>query len=214
MIAWSIETARKSGCFERILVSTDDEEIAAVAREYGAEAPFLRPGELADDYTPMRAVVRHALEWALMNWGPVEAFCNIYPTAPMLSPATLIEGMALVTGGRFRAAWAMVRIPYPVYQIMIITEQGAVERLFSDEKVAMRSQDMPPAFIDVGQAYCFDTTHYLRHGAQVGPELAVVEVPQESAVDIDTEEDWDMAEIVVRRLWESSWTVYKEDTGC
>lgn len=193
MLAWPIEAARKSGMFSRILVSTDDEEIAAVARACGAEVPFLRPANLADDFAPAHKAARHALEWALDVWGPVSSFCHMYPTSPMLAAHTLVKGMDLVSGGGYKAAWAMVRVPYPVYQLMVQTEKG-LERLFPADKVAMRSQDMPPAFIDVGQAYCFDTPYFMAHELALGPEVTAVEVPPESAQDIDTEEDWQRAE--------------------
>lgn len=200
MLAWPIEAAQASGLFSRILVSTDDPEIAAVAEACGAEAPFTRPAGLADDYTLAHRAARHALEWALGEWGAIGSFCHIYPTAPMLTAETLAEGMALVEGGRYKAAWAMLRVPYPVYQFMIRTERG-LERLFPPEKANLRSQDMPPAYIDVGQAYCFDTAYFLEHELAVGPRLAPVEVPPESAVDIDTEADWLRAEDAARLFY-------------
>lgn len=201
MLAWSIEAAKAAGCFKHILVSTDDEEIGAVAGEYGAEVPFLRPGDLSDDYAPAHKAARHALEWALKEWGPIEAFCHLYPTAPLLSAKTIREGMRLVTDTPFKAAWAMVRIPYPVYQIMAVQEHGGVEQLFPPNKVIMRSQDMPQAVIDTGQAYCFDTQHFLEREMEVGPLLAPVLVSPDTAQDIDTEEDWALAEQVAASLW-------------
>jgi N-acylneuraminate cytidylyltransferase len=193
MIAWPIETAQKSGIFSRILVSTDDEEIANIARRYGAEVPFMRPAELSGDYIPAHKAARHALEWALAAGWEVQSFCHIYPTSPLLQVETLIKGMELVEGGKYKAAWAMVRLPYPVYQLMADTGKG-LERLFPPEKAAMRSQDMPFAFIDVGQAYCFDTPYFLAHELALGPLLTAVEVPLERAMDIDSEEDWLHAE--------------------
>lgn len=200
MIAWPIETARESGCFRRILVSTDDDEIAAVAREYGAEVPFLRPDELADDYAPAHKAARHALEWALTHWGSVEAFCHIYPAAPLLSPETLRQSMAIIATGTFKAAWAMLRLPFPVFQLMVERPSGGLERLFPADKADMRSQDMPVAYIDVGQCYAFATGYFLEHEMRIGPELTAVVVPQETALDIDTEDDWLLAERTARML--------------
>jgi N-acylneuraminate cytidylyltransferase len=188
-----VEAAKKSGMFDKIIVSTDDPEIGEIAKTYGAEVPFLRPVDISDDYTPAHKAARHALEWAIAAWGPVESFGHIYPTAPLLSAETLKRAMAAVTEGGYGAAWAMTRIPYPVYQLMARTERG-LERLFPEDKAAMRSQDMPPAFIDVGQAYCFDSVYFLEHELAVGPSVAVIEVSPESAMDIDTEEDWLKAE--------------------
>jgi pseudaminic acid cytidylyltransferase len=200
MIAWPIEAAKESGCFERILVSTDDQEIADVARAFGAEVPFLRPHELSDDYVLAHKAARHALEWALREWGTIEAFCHLYPTAPTLTAETLRESMQLIADGLCKSAWAMLRVPFPVYQFMIAGKNGGLERLFPEEKVVMRSQDMPPAYIDVGQSYAFDTAYFLEHEMLVGPELMPVEVPQERALDIDTEEDWALAERMARLM--------------
>ena len=200
MIAWPIEAARKSGCFERILVSTDDEEIADIARAHGAEVPFFRPAHLADDFTPVGKAVRHALEWALQNWGAIEAFCHIYPTAPFLTPQVLRQSMDALASGLYKAAFAMLKLPFPVYQIMIMAKGNALERLFPEDKALMRSQDMPSAYIDVGQSYAFDTAHYLQHGPPTGTKLLPVEIALEAALDIDTEEDWKRAETIVSRL--------------
>ena len=193
MLAWPIEAAKESGCFEHILVSTDDDEIAEVAEKYGTK-PVPRPADLADDYAPAHKAARHALEWAIREFGPVEAFCHLYPTAPLLSPEIVRKSMESIASGRCKAAWAMLRVPFPVYQCMVPGKNGGLERLFPPEKAAMRSQDMPPAFIDVGQSYAFETTYFLEHELTVGPELLPVEVPQETALDIDTEEDWAFAE--------------------
>lgn len=194
MIAWSIEAAKASGCFDRILVSTDDAEIAKISSDYGAEAPFLRPSSLADDYAHAYQAARHALEWAICEWGQVSAFAHIYPTAPMLSPEKLQECMGIIKKGTFKAAWIMTQIPYPIYQVMTLSDNGAIDRLFSVEKAQMRSQDMPQAVIDAGQAYCFETEYFLLHEMQLTNAVTAVIVPAETAIDIDTEEDWVQAE--------------------
>lgn len=194
MIAWPIEAARTSGCFEHILVSTDDEEIAGIARKLGVEVPFLRPAELADDHTPAHKAARHALEWAVEQYGEVDVFCHLYPTAPLLSAETIKESVRKIREEGFKAAWAMTHIPFPIYQVMVRNEEGGLGRLFPMEKVCMRSQDMPPAYIDVGQLYTFDAGHFLEHEMELSGAVTVVEVPQETALDIDTEEDWKKAE--------------------
>jgi N-acylneuraminate cytidylyltransferase len=204
MIAWPIEAARESGCFERVLVSTDDEEIAEIARLCGAEIPFLRPQNLADDFTPAHKAARHALEWALTNWGTVEAFCHIYPASPLLSPETLRQSMDIIASGAFKAAWAMLRMPFPVFQMMVESPIGGLERLFPADKADMRSQDMPAAYIDVGQSYAFATDYFLEHEVRIGPELTAVAVPRERALDIDTEDDWSLAERTARMLQAAS----------
>lgn len=199
MLAWPLEAAKFSGCFDHILISTEDEEIASVGRAHGALV-VSRPLDLADDYSPAHKSARHALEWAINNIGPVSAFCHLYPTAPLLTAETIQKSMESIATGRCKAAWAMLRIPFPVYQFMIQGESGGLERLFSSEKVNMRSQDMPPAFIDVGQSYAFETAYFLQNEMLVGKDLLPIEVPLETALDIDTEDDWQRAEKIVKFL--------------
>lgn len=194
MLAWPLEAARESDCFERIIVSTDDEEIADIARLYGADVPFMRPARLADDFTGADHAARHALEWVMNNIGPVQAFCHLYPTSPLLSPDTIREGMKIVHGTQFKAAWTMVHIPYPVYQLMIQGKDGRLKRLFPNKLAEQRSQDMPQAMIDSGHMYCFETSFFLRNGLTVGPQVFPLFVPMEAAIDIDTEADWIRAE--------------------
>lgn len=198
MIAWPIKAAKESGCFDHIIVSTDDEEIAEIARELGAEVPFLRPADLADDYAPAHKAARHALEWAMEHHGTVDIFCHLYPTSPLLSVATIKESVRKIREDGFKAVWALTQIPYPIYQVMVTDDAGRLSRLFSEEKVMMRSQDMPPAYIDVGQLYSFDAEHFLTHEMELSEAVTFVDVPQETALDIDTEEDWIKAERIAR----------------
>lgn len=194
MIGWAIEAAKSAGCFNKIIVSTDDTEIAAIAESFGAEIPFLRPSALADDFAPAHKAARHALEWAMAEYGGITSFCHLYPTVPLLCSESLRECMDVIAGGAYKAAWLMTRIGYPVYQIMIRESTGDLQYLFPQEKVQMRSQDMPEALVDVGQAYCFDVQYFLQHEMQIGQEVTAVLVPADTAIDIDTEEDWHRAE--------------------
>ncbi len=194
MIAWSIEAAQKAGCFDHILVSTDDQEIADVALEFGAEVPFLRPVELADDYTPAHIAARQMLEWAALELGEIEYFSHIYPTAPTITPDNLKKSMDILSEGKFKSVWAVVNIPYPIYQFMVKGIDGNLERLFPEDKVMMRSQDMPEVFIDAGQFYSFEADFFLKHELALSAEVTGIEISYEAAIDIDTEEDWKRAE--------------------
>ena len=198
MIAWSIEAALKAECFDKVLVSTDDQEIAEISRDYGAEVPFLRPSELAQDHTPVHEPLCHMLEWAAEAYGGVNAFSHIQPTAPGIDWDLLKKSMQILNESEFKAIWAMVHIPYPVYQIMVKSESGGLERLFSADKVMMRSQDMPPAYVDVGQFYSFDAAHFIQHGYALSNLVTSIEIPLEYAIDIDTEADWQRAERVFK----------------
>lgn len=199
MIAWPIEAARGAGCFEHVLVSTDDAEIAEVAQHYGAEVPFLRPAELADDFTPAHKAARNMLEWAIKHWREIKIFSHLYPTSPLLQPETINKSIQKIQDG-FKAVWAVTNIPYPVYQIMIKNIYGGLERLFPAEKVCMRSQDMPSAYIDIGQLYTFDASYFIDKEMDLSSAVGFVEVPQDLALDIDTEEDWSRAENIAAKI--------------
>ena len=198
MIAWPIEAAKESECFEHILVSTDDEEIAEIAVKYGAEVPFLRPVALADDFAHAHVAARHALEWAIENWGEIKAFCHLYPTAPMLKAQDIRRGLKEIAAGATNA-YAMQKISFPVYQVLARNAAGELTPLFPEEKTSMRSQDMPPFYIDAGQMYWFETGYFLANETKVGTGTRAVELSPEAALDIDTEEDWLRAEKIAAR---------------
>lgn len=193
MIAWPIAAAQRSCCFEHVLVSTEDEEIAGVARRYGAEVPFLRPTELADDFTHAHVAARHMLEWALGEWGEISHFAHIYPTAPLLTPEDIHAGQRLMREGK-KFAYTAQKLNFPVYQIAVLDAAGEPRALFPPEQAEMRSQDMPQAYIDAGQLYWYETAAFLRYGTAIPYDLALIPLPAERALDIDTELDWKRAE--------------------
>ena len=194
MIAWPIEAAKASGCFDHVLVSTDDLEIADVAQAWGAEVPYLRPVALADDYTPAHKAAREMLEWALGQYGDIPAFCHLYPTAPLLTAAVISEGMRLVLEDTFGFAMTVTRLNFPLYQLLEQKADGGLAPIFPMDKFMMRSQDMPSAYVDAGQAYFFKTARFLDRETAIADDMAPVVLPSEVALDIDTEEDWRRAE--------------------
>lgn len=193
MIAWPIQAARQSGLFDHILVSTDDKEIAETARQYGAEAPFLRPAALADDFTHAHKAARHMLEWALNQWGNIPHFAHIYPTAPLLLADDIRAGYTLMQQGK-KFAYTAQRLNFPIYQTIVLDENGAPCPLFPPEKAGLRSQDMPQAYIDAGQLYWYETTSFLHYETTIPHGGSLIPLPPERALDIDTEEDWRIAE--------------------
>lgn len=199
MIAWPIEAARQSGLFAHILVSTDDAEIADVAQQYGAEVPFLRPAELADDFTHAHKAARHMLEWALQQWGDIPHFAHIYPTAPLLKADDIRAGYALMQQGK-KFAYTAQQLNFPIYQTVICDDAGEICPLFPPEKAGLRSQDMPQAYIDAGQLYWFETAAFLEKELSIRHGTALIPIPAERALDIDTEEDWQQAEKLARML--------------
>lgn len=193
MLAWSIEAALGSGCFDEVTVSTEDEEIAEVARQWGACVPFKRPAALADDHTGTMSVLRHAIEWYdAQNRSPVHVCC-IYPTAPMLGPETLVEAYERMvqTGSHF--CFGVAHYGHPIQRALRMDPTGRVS-MFSADHAPARSQDLEPAFHDAGQ-FCWGTRAAFVDGRSpfVQNSVAVV-LPRYRAVDIDTMEDWQLAE--------------------
>ena len=193
MIAWSIEAAIASGLFEHIIVSTDDAEIAEVAKQWGAEIPFIRPAELSDDYIGTGPVVKHAVDWVTRNYGKPEFVCTIYATAPFIKPTDLVNGLNLLVESNSQIAFAVTSFPFPIQRAIKITENGRVS-MFQPECFMARSQDLEPAFHDAGQFYWAKTDAVLNDVPAFSDEAVPLIFPRYRVQDIDTMEDWYRAE--------------------
>lgn len=203
MIAWSIAAAQAANCFDRIIVSTDDEEIAAVALHHGAEVPFFRPAGLSDDQATTQEVVLHALQWCEHHDLPVEAVCCLYATAPFVQAADLAAAAALLaqaSPGRF--VFAATSFPFPIQRAIRIDEAGR-SSMFQPEHFNTRSQDLEEAYHDAGQFYWARpqswamSTNFFNNGQ---PLL----LPRWRVQDIDTEEDWTRAELMHQIIFQPS----------
>jgi pseudaminic acid cytidylyltransferase len=193
MIAWSIAAALESGCFDRVVVSTDDEEIAAVATHHGAEVPFVRPPELSDDHTGTDAVIRHAIEWFSERGQMPVQVCCIYATAPFVRADDIRRGLAVLTDAGSDYAFSVTSFPSRIQRAIRITAQGRVE-MFYPEYFNARSQDLEEAFHDAGQFYWGRASAWLTREMIYGPDAVAVQLPRYRVQDIDTTEDWEMAE--------------------
>lgn len=195
MIAWSIEAALASGCFERVIVSTDDMGIADVARQYGAEVPFIRPAVLSDDYTGTVAVIAHTIEWLKDNEQSPEYVCCLYATAPFIDPQDLTRGLnALAEAGESCSyALSVTSYAFPIQRAIRITEAGRID-MFYPEHYSTRSQDLEEAFHDAGQFYWGKTEAWSKGMPVFGPQSVPVYLPRHRVQDIDTPEDWERAE--------------------
>lgn len=200
LIAWSIETAKSAGVFERIIVSTDDAEIADVARKYNAEVPFERPAELSDDYTATIAVVRHALDWLEGEGALPDTLCCLYATAPFARSQDIQAGMDLLADAEF--AVPVTKFPYPIQRALRITD-GLRLNMLEPANYNVRSQDFPEAWHDAGQFYCGRTGAWRNQEQLLGPAAAAIRIPRWRVQDIDTEEDLARAEIYFRVLHET-----------
>lgn len=193
MIAWPIEAARASGCFDRIIVSTEDEEIAAVAHQVGAEVPFMRPPELADDSTGTLAVMKHAVEWCAAHGTAPDPVCCIYATAPFLRPADLQAGLDLLLSERCDYAFAVAGYAAPIQRALRVSTEGRVE-MFHPEHFATRSQDLEPAYHDAAQFYWGRAAAWLAARPIFSLNAVPMTLPRSRVQDIDTPEDWECAE--------------------
>jgi pseudaminic acid cytidylyltransferase len=193
MIAWSIDAALQSGCFDHVMVSTDDAEIAEVARQCGAQVPFIRPTTLSDDHTGTIPVIRHAIEWFNERGQASDQVCCIYATAPFIGAADIRRGLDILTEAGSDYAFAVTKYPFPIQRAIRITDQGRVA-MFDAEHFNTRSQDLEEAYHDAGQFYWGRATAWLTGKVIFSPHSAAIQLPRYRVQDIDTVEDWKMAE--------------------
>lgn len=195
MIAWSIGAAKESGLFDRIIVSTDDAEIAAVAKTCGAETPFVRPPELSNDFAGTTEVIAHATQWALDEGLEPEAVCCIYATAPLMQGADLKKGWNALESGNWDYAFSVAEFAAPIFRAFRQTAEGGIE-MFFPEHFATRSQDLPTVFHDAGQFYWGRPAAWLQARKIFSRTSAPVVIPRSRSQDIDTPEDWEFAELL------------------
>jgi N-acylneuraminate cytidylyltransferase len=198
MIARSIKTALDSGLFAQVVVSTDDEEIAELARRCGAHVPFMRPAHLADDFTGTAAVIAHALQ--ALPEQDVDFACCIYATAPLLQTRFLREGLALLEQHADKSfAFSVCDFAFPVQRALTLDDQGALTALYPAFRQT-RSQDLPPAYQDAGQFYWGRRSAWLRGDVLYSNQSLPVILPRYLVQDIDTPEDWTRAEYLYAAL--------------
>ncbi len=203
IIAHSIGAALDSGCFDRVIVSTDDAEIAAVARQWGAETPFLRPAELSDDHTGTNAVVKHTLDWLAAQGTPASHACCIYATAPFVQARYLQQGLASLLARGRGYAFTVTSFPFPIQRAIRINADGAVEAIWP-ENIFRRSQDLEEAFHDAGQFYWGTADAFLGDEVVFSPASVPIVLPRHLVQDIDTFEDWHRAELMFRVIQQES----------
>lgn len=199
MIAWSVEAALDSGCVDQVIVSTDDLEIAEVARQYGAEVPFMRPTELSDDHTGTIPVIRHAIDWFKAKGQAVELACCLYATAPFVRAEDIHHGFEVLAGNDCDYAFAVTSYAFPIQRAIRLTSEGRVE-MFSPEHFNTRSQDLVEAFHDAGQFYWGRAEAWQQEKVIFSPNSMPVILPRHRVQDIDTPEDWLRAEWMFKAM--------------
>lgn len=193
MIAWSIDAALASGCFDQVIVSTDDEEIAAIAEAAGATAPFRRPIELSDDHTPTLPVIAHAVTLMIEQGHPIEAACCIYATAPFIRASDLKAACALMETTGADYVFTATDFPFPIQRAIRLGPEGGVS-MYHPEQMETRSQDLEPAYHDAGQFYWGRRSAWLAGAPIFAPRSRIHLMPRARVQDIDTMDDWRYAE--------------------
>lgn len=195
MLAWPVDAALRSGLFERVIVSTDDADIAQVARDCGAETPFMRPAELADDHSGTGAVMAHAAQWLQAHAGMPAQLCCIYPTAPFLAPEDLRRGLEVLQSGDWSYVIAATTFDAPVHRGFRLRPEGGLQMLFP-EHAGTRSQDLPQVLHDAAQFYWGRAEAWLAQRPGLAADSTAVPVPRWRVQDIDEEDDWRRAELM------------------
>jgi pseudaminic acid cytidylyltransferase len=199
MIAWSIEAALASGCFDRVIVSTDDAEIADIARAHGAEVPFMRPPELSDDHTGTIPVVAHAVSWMARQVGPVEFACCLYATAPFVHAQDLRHGLDVLQRSDAQYAFTVTNFAAPIQRSFRITGQHRIG-IFNPAHFNTRSQDLEEAYHDAGQFYWGRAQAWLTAMPLFSQVSTPIVLPRYRVEDIDTQDDWKRAELMFEIL--------------
>ena len=199
MIAWSINAALESGCFDRVIVSTDDEEIATIAKQFGAEVPFMRPAELSGDYVATIPVIKHATQWLEENQEIPNCICCIYATAPFIATHAIKEGLQLLQQRQADYAFSATSYAFPIHRAIRVKNDGQVE-MFAPEHFNTRSQDLEEAYHDAGQFYWGTREAWLAEKPIFSSASYPVLLPRHLVQDIDTTEDWVRAELMFNAI--------------
>ncbi len=189
IIAYSIAAALESRLFDKVVVSTDSEVIADIARQFGAEVPFIRPAELADDFCGVVAVIKHAVEWYQQRGQQFDAVCGMYATAPMIDQNDLASGLEIIESEQADASRSITAFPSAIQRALKLNESNDIS-MFQPEHAMTRSQDLDEAYYDA--AHFFWWSHAFL--SKESPLVKGVVIPRSRVQDIDTEEDWLLAE--------------------
>jgi len=202
MIAYSIEAALQSDCFDKVIVSTDDMEIAEVAKKYGAEVPFMRPVELSDDYAGTNSVVIHALDYYESIGVDISIVSCIYATAPFLSSSKILDAFNIIEKNNdIDYAVTVAKYPFPIQRSLRLLHNGRLE-LNNTEFAMSRSQDLEEYYHDAGQLYCGRPESFRNQPTAFLGNVLPIFLDSKNIQDIDIQEDWDRAELLFNALYE------------
>jgi len=199
MVGYSIEAALKSECFDKVIVSTDDQETAQVAKTFGAEVPFIRPEELANDLTGTLPVIKHAIEWFDENDAAPNEVCCLYATAPLVQAQSLQKAYQQLQNSKADYCFSVTSFPFPIQRAIKVTQENRVE-MFQSEHFNARSQDLVEAYHDAGQFYWGKASAFTAMLPLFSESASPYLLPRHLVQDIDTPEDWKRAELMYQVL--------------
>lgn len=199
ILLYSIQAALDSGAFDEVMVSTEDEEIAELAGKAGAKVPFFRSSDTANDYATTADVLLEVLEQYREMGEQFDYICCIYPTAPFVSAKRLREAMENLTAQGADALLPVVRFGFPPQRSVVVGNDGFLQFKWQEYMLA-RSQDLEPFYHDAGQFYCLKVERFLEQKKMVMKKTLPLVLPESEVQDIDTEEDWKIAEAKFRAL--------------
>ena len=199
IIQWSIEAALESECFDKVIVSTDSQEISKVSKRIGAEVPFIRPKSLSDDYTATAPVINHAIEFMKQKHGNIEYVCCIYATAPFVEPDYIRDGLKKIIDTNANFSFSVTSFPFPIQRAIKLTKDQK-SQMFFPENLNKRSQDLEDAFHDAGQFYWGKSSAWLEGKSMFDDNSIPIEIPRYKVQDIDSEEDWQRAELMFKAI--------------
>lgn len=197
IITYSIEAALRSGLFEEVMVSTEDEEIARIAKEAGAQVPFMRSSESAGDYASTDDVLLEVLEAYKERGREFDNFCCLYPTAPFVTAEKLRTAMGLLA--KADSVMPVVPFSFPPQRCMVLNEEGEL-RMKWPEHAKTRSQDLEPSYHDCGQFYCCRTAPFLEYKTTDLPHMVPMIMSELEVQDIDNPDDWEIAELKYQKM--------------
>ena len=202
IIAYSIQAALQSACFDKVIVSTDDPDIQQIALEQQAEVPFMRPPELANDYVGTMPVVKHAIEWFSDNDMVPTEVCCLYATAPFVKASTIAQAYQLLISLSADYCFTVTSYAYPIQRALMITKEQKVQ-MFHPENFNVRSQDLQESFHDAAQFYWGTAEAFVHQRPLFSENATPFVLPRHLVQDIDTPEDWTRAEFLYRLLLEA-----------
>lgn len=194
IIAYSIEAALKSDIFDEVMVSTDSEEIADIARQYGANVPFMRSAKTSDDYATTSDVIMEVLEKYQEMGQTFDYICCIYPTAPFVTPDKLKEAMSIMEKNDVVEVMPVVQFSYPPQRCFVIGDDNYMKYKY-EEYMQSRSQDLEKQYHDAGQFYVYDADKYVKLSGKISGGIMPIIVSELEVQDIDNEDDWKIAEL-------------------